>query len=441
MNKLLFFILINIASITFTYSTTCDLQIHTVVGKSHKFIALKDSEKQIAQWLYWEEQANVKEYRSSTDPFDLEIVHINAQDALNAKVDVLEGNEDILLFIQKDDGARWPKHPENGYSKVPYFYHQPSESVKAFRTASRSVVVNDERYGLFSVKMPTSRVHGHFQIPKATDFHDDIVSALVRSRYIKEMDSQTTEDEILILLHEVATVEDVATGSGYIIRDLGPLQDGNYYLPAFSIPFAGLEIAQKNNREFLEFWKENFAKQVGRAKAHLMLRYGIQMETPNAQNILIQLDKNFRPTGKIVFRDLSDSFLIDHIAKSIGQGKRLKIEKEIKYTPHDRIGPYAVNTMWRLEEDNELFNLKNLDKFIEAHDHAYADEVNHLLGTHFETQDILYSVQNTRGSNLLNELDFFLRTPQAVEAIKRYQKSIKRPSAPKQRRVKTAQAA
>ena len=69
---------------------------------------------------------------------------------------------------------------------------------------------------------------------------------------------------------------------------------------------------------FDSFWGRHYAEAVGRAKATLLVRYGLQYETPNPQNVLMQLDAELRPTGAIVLRDLGD---VNSLMADVSEGE------------------------------------------------------------------------------------------------------------------------
>ena len=75
---------------------------------------------------------------------------------------------------------------------------------------------------------------------------------------------------------------------------------------ALSLPFVGGPIARRHGVDPEGCWGQHFAEPVGRGKARLLARYGLWVETPNPQNLLVQLDRQLFPTGKLVFRDVGD---------------------------------------------------------------------------------------------------------------------------------------
>jgi hypothetical protein len=100
---------------------------------------------------------------------------------------------------------------------------------------------------------------------------------------------------------------------GMVARDLGLLKkDGNFLLPAFAAlnEKAGAEIAKHNgSNNPLAFWKRHLLIPLAEAMAELRAYTGMSHTSPHSQNILVELDKNLRPTGKIVIRDMD--FYVD----------------------------------------------------------------------------------------------------------------------------------
>ena len=166
---------------------------------------------------------------------------------------------------------------------------------------------------LFSIKMPTNKVFENQKVnskePDKTRVSEDIISAHLRKKLIDKKDQLLGVDPDIILLTDYVSFKNPKTGNGILIRDLTKLNDGFYYLPVMSVPYAGIKIARMHNSNVHDFWGKYLAKSVGRAKAKLLLRYGIQLTHPHGQNILLQLDADYLPTGRVAFRDIGDSYL------------------------------------------------------------------------------------------------------------------------------------
>lgn len=49
------------------------------------------------------------------------------------------------------------------------------------------------------------------------------------------------------------------------------------------------------------------------------MKYQRRYTAPNLQNLLLEFDKNFRPTGGIFIRDVSDVYYVPILAKAAGK--------------------------------------------------------------------------------------------------------------------------
>ncbi len=333
----------------------------------------------VKQWLQWEQKSNFSIFRKSSDPIAVQNISVSP-----SAVDVTILNsapQNLRSIITKGDFVSWFKHPYNTLKTLPYFNETSKRSLETFFTASRSLaVILGEN--VFTLKMGTDYPHGpqgQYQPGKATT-KEDIMDGINRMNYIEKVDDAIGKDQGLILAKEVAMVAEKQSGEGYLFRDISFMNDGNYYLPALSIPYAGREIAKLNNQDPDLFWKDNYATLLGKAKAKLLLRYGLQMETPNSQNMLIQLDVNLKPTGVIVFRDISDTILIEAVAEGLGEANTLQKDKELGVENGNSIQPYWSNSAWRFDEaGKDSFSSPTLANWGAAHDNAYLTEIEKAL--------------------------------------------------------------
>jgi hypothetical protein len=328
------------------------------------------------QFLQWEEHASLGYFRESTQFFKMKVATV---DPAKVEIRAATGTPDSVIQLFEHDGkVFWPSHPFNSSKTIPFAGEAPVENWSARMTASRSMVVwNKETGEAFSLKAPTDYPHRtERQVGKA-DLSDDIDSALGRTEYIRKMDESLggTDDKVE-MLGELMTLEDKASGNGIVVRDLRPLMNGNYFLPALSIPYAGESIAKLNGKTVDEFFGKEYAEKLGRAKARLLIRYGIQMETPNSQNMLIEFDRSMRPTGRLIFRDVSDSFTVRPILEALRKDDLLMHEVEIGYNPQTFLNPMTNNSFWRLDEDaTQGISPEVLEKWKGLHDQGYIDEV------------------------------------------------------------------
>jgi hypothetical protein len=162
------------------------------------------------------------------------------------------------------------------------------------------------------VKSSTNVAGGHWRdkkqpVGEATDARliSDFLSQQRRLRHF----------EYFTFLDEPAVLWAKGIDQAVVIRDLGALKSANgdhYYLPGFSAlhETMGREIALRNGSvDPLQFWTENYIRVAGRALGELAARTGMQFDSPHSQNFLIELDRHFRPTGKLVLRDMSDLYV------------------------------------------------------------------------------------------------------------------------------------
>ena len=261
----------------------------------------------VAQWLDWEQQANLVGFRTSTTPVQIDVVAVPRS---AVETHVLPGApDDVLDLFLRGDQVLVPRHPLNRDPSVAFSDAPVAERWTARFTSSRTLAFpgRDSGDALFSVKLATDHPHPSFRQPEKTKLRHEAIDAIGWAWVISRVDGLLgpLEDSIA-MLPEVLIVLVAGRESGFLVRDLRLFQDGHYYLPALSLPFVGGAIAQMHGATLDAFWGRHFAEPVGRAKASLLARYGLWFETPNPQNLLVQLDRELRPTGKLVFRDMGD---------------------------------------------------------------------------------------------------------------------------------------
>lgn len=366
------------------------------------------------QWVKWEQTANLKQYEKSAT-----IVHLPFSKVSHESVSIQSDSkipEAIRDYFIKSRSTLWVKHPHNK-AKVPFMNTQDVGTIPALYSASRSMVLTGPLRG-FTLKAPTDRPHGKdggYQ-PEKANTADDVLSALIHSRHIENQDRLLGKDDKIIILPEVLTIADKKTNIGFVLRDTRALDDGNYYLPAFSIPYVGREISRLNGQNFELFWLEHYARLLGEAKARLLLRYGLQMETPNPQNMLIQLDRNLKPTGKIVFRDISDAFFVDGVAQALGFEKAVQKDILADYKPKKTLKPYISNSLWRLNEAGKnSVSEEGMKSWARAHNFAFSKYI--LNELKMNDLDIKYADAQ---KDQLKSLYQFLLSSEGQKALKDY---------------------
>ncbi|HKJ24344.1 MAG TPA: hypothetical protein VKB65_05935 [Myxococcota bacterium] len=260
----------------------------------------------VAQWLEWETHANLAGFRTQADPVEVEVAWV-PRDAL--EIHVLPGAPlEIVESFLRPDHVCFPRHPLNTDPTVAFFDAPVRERWTARFTSSRTLALPGPESGarLASLKLATDHPHRAFLQPEKTRLREEAVDAVAWVRVIDRIDRRLEPLEGVALVSEVLVVLVRDGESGFMVRDLRLFQDGHYYLPALSIPFVGPQIARSLGADFEALFGEHFAEAVGRAKARLFARYGLWYETPNPQNLLLQLDRDLRPTDTLVFRDVGD---------------------------------------------------------------------------------------------------------------------------------------
>ncbi len=318
----------------------------------------------LAQWLHWEERANLVGFRVPTSPVAIDVVDVPAE-ALT--LDVAPGTPAALVrrFVRAER-VLLPKHPLNRDAGVAFFDARPAERWSARFTSSRTLALVEDASLPISLKLATDHPHPDFVQPEKTRLREEARDALASGALIGRVDSALGSDPRLRILREALVVMVRGSESGMLVRDLRPLADGHFYLPGFSLPWCGREIAALHGEGFDAFWARHYAAAVGRAKALLLARYGLQYETPNPQNLLLQLDASLRPTGQVVLRDVGDA---DPIV-----APRAAIDRPWG-EPASALRPETANSFWAFDTDERAIAPAVLATWHAAHDRAYLAEL------------------------------------------------------------------
>ena len=333
------------------------------------------------QWIVWEKTENIPRFRRAEGTVQIHGRYLEGRRLL------ISGKKENLALLPRlfnDSGALALKHPSNTSTVPAWSEIETNTELDAEVTASRSLILLGDLKG-FSIKLGTNFPEGVRAGPSAqkSETADDLAIALLASEHIRSQDDVLGPDPTLAILPEIATVASVDNPNGYVIRDIRQLDDGHYYLPAFSIPWVGAQIARYHKADPIEFWTEHYARAFGVAKAKLLLRYGLQMETPNAQNVLIQLDTDLRPTGKVVLRDIGDSHLVDVMVNAYGWRSKAQAWEKLDYGVQKTIKPYSQNSFMHMEvgASEHNFTPYNLKLMAEEHNRAYLEYIIRELGS------------------------------------------------------------
>ncbi len=345
------------------------------------------------QWLRWEERANLRGFRTSTAPVAVSVAEVS-----RARLTLLvapDAPPALVGRFLRSERVLWPRHPLNTDASVAFADVPAVETWTARFTSSRTLVFAS-RPPHFSLKLPTDHPHPDFVQPEKTRLAAEVADALARARRVARTDRALGHDPRLVVVREVLGAVACGSESGFLVRDLSPLADGSYWLPGLSVPFRGRAIARAHGASFEEFWARHYAEPVGRAKAKLLLRYGLEYETPNPQNLLVQLDARLAPTGAIALRDLGDTDPIvdDAPGGALGWTRLLR-----------DLRPETHNSFWAFDEAAEDSVLpETLADWRARHDRAYLEEIARQLG--------LGEAPTTFG-----EASDFLRSPRAERSL------------------------
>jgi hypothetical protein len=363
----------------------------------------------------WEDTKNITAFRENPE----EKMAMSLVETNRTEVDVIAFRKNLdprlLKLFVDGDKVFWPHHPYNTSDKVPFYGKPKSDrSIQVCHTASRSLVCVEKNVPAFSIKSGTNFPHLHSKNEHKAETEEDVQGSLLVQPFVNQMSDILPPNKTLGILPEILILRDKKTHNGVLIRDLSQINNGNIYVVGLSIPYVGRDIAQKNGVPFEQFWIKNYAEQVGRAKAHLLLQYGSEMKTPNPQNILVELTKDSVPTGKIFFRDLGgDSSMYGPWVEALELKHVQEQHDKLGYGTLDKLVPYASNTMWRLDESEEYsFTQPAMHAMIAAHDHGWVDEIRTLLKI---TRPEVASI---------DAMNAFLPTEEGKKAIVDYHKSL-----------------
>jgi len=320
----------------------------------------------IEQWLLWEEQANLHGFRTSTEPVPIDVAMV-PRSAVQVRIATWPPAEILERFVRHDH-VLFPRHPLNRDRSVKFSDVPAAERWTCRYTSSRTLVVVEPRErALFSLKLATDRPHPDFHQPEKTRMREEVNDALVWVDLMARVDGMLGADPHLHVVKEVFGVLVPRSETAFLVRDLRIFQDGHYYLPALSIPWVGRQIARARDERFEGFWGRHYAEAVGRAKARFFVRYGLQYETPNPQNVLVQLDGRLRPTGTIVLRDLGDANCATD-ARSCSDWPWTVLRHDLR--------PETKNSFWAFAEAGaDSVEPATLEDWYARHDRAYFGEL------------------------------------------------------------------
>lgn len=322
---------------------------------------------EVRRYLHYETKGNAVAERSSEKialkhfEIPLEVLQTDISDRFPKEI------MDSLIF-EKDGKkfVRWVINPEDtkwknetiAFLKSKGLSTQEHTFFDAYQTASRSYVVENPKTGAtFSLKVSTNKTGGHWTDKKQT--MADSFETRIATDYIQER-NRITPFENFKMLDEPGAFGIKEIDQGMMIRSLHELPSGQYnYLPGFSAMHSevGRHIAQLNGYDDpLEFWNKHYNKPLARSLAELAAKAGVTYDSPHSQNFLIELDKNFRPTGKLILKDMGDIFLNADMVEALGGEKLVSVfprENKLGDRLHNAVGIMHGNDYpdWMTDED------------------------------------------------------------------------------------------
>jgi hypothetical protein len=289
----------------------------------------------VEELVDYETRANAASKRSNQPvkiehyeiPYELvekEISERTPKDVLDSLVFERSGKK-LLRWVINPEDTRWHNEVKA------WLERQGVKVVKGqhfigYKTASRSYIVMDPNTEVsYSIKVSTNVTGGLWRDKKQT--WADASQIKMAADYVATMTS-SNRAEHFIVMDEPVVFGIKALDQGMVIRMLSGMTRNNmHYIPGFSAlhEVEGKYLAKLNGSSNpREFWLENYIKPLARATAELAVKTGLAYDSPHSQNFLIELDQNFRPTGRIVFRDLGDLYANSEFFKAIGNEEFLK---------------------------------------------------------------------------------------------------------------------
>lgn len=372
------------------------------------YILPKEGTTPLQQNIYWEQQANVKKFRRQIEPVDMKLIPYNKKDVQswvvgNGQMSQQAQNAPQKFYDKKNKIVYFPLHPRNESHEIHWAkkdhllkgkFRERIKKSKVLETASRTLYLIDED-SMIAVKPPTDRMVNADGIVTRQDIkshlHIGIRASRERSTVVSLIDSHINKDPQLHLMKEIGWFrlhkKIDPSRNGFMLRDISILDNGNYYLPGFSIPYAGKEIAEMKSVDSLKYWQEHYAYRLGRLKGKLLIRYGIQMVTPNSQNFLIEMDSDYNPTGTIAMRDLEDTWIVPAVANVIIKAHNLdqKLFRHWKSwdNNYNFLRPFWANSVYMFNDSEDPryhIGFKPLSTtWFRSHLQGYLDEINESL--------------------------------------------------------------
>lgn len=282
---------------------------------------------------------------------------------INSLIFTKKGTQYLRWIINPED-TKWAPQVEewlrkNNLDTQKHLYFTGQQ------TSSRSYIISDPKSkSYFSIKVSTDHAGGLWNDKNLPI--SDAVDARNLSTIIESVADRMQFNYFVPLIEPfMYGIKDL--DQAMVVRLLNDVAKGTkYYLPVFSAlhETTGKEIALLNgSNDPVAYWKEHLVIPLAKAYAEYMAFFGMSYDSPHGQNFLIELDEHKKPTGKIIFKDFSDSYLVKDFYQGSYREKLLKVfyHDNIKDDLHVSIGllhgnnpPSWINN-YQYKELNETF--------------------------------------------------------------------------------------
>jgi hypothetical protein len=184
--------------------------------------------------------------------------------------------------------------------------------------------LNAQKGRLYSVKTGVTHVGSRNQIFAGKQYLEaNSTMAMLRSQVVREIEAKRTfaqRDHTFLTQVEILTVtakcksEKGVIRDGFQVRDITGMRSDCSYLPAHAIPYSDnvfFKLSQSGGgfsvNPDVEFWREHFSIPCGRAKARMLLEFGLIHSSANAQNFIVALQRYGELAG-FILRDIGDTY-------------------------------------------------------------------------------------------------------------------------------------
>ncbi|MCR9205956.1 MAG: hypothetical protein NXH75_15340 [Halobacteriovoraceae bacterium] len=317
--------------------------IFVLAGCSHNPLLLKnnrlpqsDQKDPFTALVEWETEANAVSKRS-TDVFKVEHYEFPARYIAQDIAERMDESVKTALLFEKDGETyvRWFINPEDTVWHLKIKEHLEANNIPfekkqyfdGYQSASRSYLLVDPETGAnFSLKGSTNVTGGNWKDKKQT--WEDAQEVRRVMDMIDEVHTKTPISRSYGVMDEAMALGIPELDQALIVRSLDQIKEEKaYLLPGFSALYetVGKEIAELNGFDDpVEFWRINYSDPLAKALAELAAIGGLSYDSPHSQNFMIELDKNLKPTGKIILKDLGDVEVITSFFDNSFRGENFR---------------------------------------------------------------------------------------------------------------------